>query len=299
MNQIQQFAPHLHFRGFEGHMPGFPEDFRRHARLLYHDGSAASVLNPATGRLEPEAGVRDEHFGPSWSQIEATIAEKTGALRPEGVSRKASVSRPADDRSLWGKESRQGFFLQLRDGYARETSGCRGDQRCPIYYDLDDSLVVDGVRYVVLAYWFFYIWNWIHILTHQGDWEHVTLYFRREDFDAGRRPSWVFYAGHESGKFVPGTNDVLWDPDDHLRVYVSPWGHPSLPSIIERFRFHYTRPWRTWEQEILPVKDAEWHRFCGAWGNAGDVGVMSFMNGPLGPYFKLGKDLERGRHGIK
>jgi hypothetical protein len=296
MDPITRFAPHLFFRGWEGHMPGRPEDFRRHARLLYHDGSSESVLNPHTGRLEPDTGVRDDQFGPEWSQIVRVVEENTRARRPGGVTRTGEVSRPGDERNLWQKESRQGFFLQLREGYGRETSGCGGGEPCPIYHDLDDGLVVNGARYVVLAYWFFYHWNWIYILTHQGDWEHVTLYFRRDDFDAGRRPSWIFYAGHESGEFVSGSNRSLGWTDDHVHVYVSPWGHPSLPSIHERFRFHYTREWRTWEREIPPVQGAQWHRFCGAWGNASDIG---FMTGPLGPYFKLGKDVKRGRHGIK
>jgi hypothetical protein len=286
MNGVTKYAPLLHFSRFEQHLPGEPEAFRANAYLheSKYRGNRDRVWNPREGHWRDSDRHDDDCCGPSWESTLDEIETVTRSERPGGPTSDGPVTRPHDDRNLWREENaRKGFSLSLKDGHRRSRSGSLADPKCSIYHVLDRGKF-DGFDYVALTYWYFFVRNWNVVLTHEGDWEHITLYFRETDFGKAVRPEAVYFAAHNGGHAYWGQDPVLkWEEDSHLHVYVSVWGHASYPELPSFRRWQYSKRWRTWDRDIPGVLSQPWRDFDGAWGR---TGKKAWTTGPLGPYFK-------------
>ena len=297
---VRRFAPYLFFSPDETHFPGEPEEFRRVSRFRQSNWSGKKDrgwrTNPE-GWVNPGANSPDFR-GPKWTSVLTEIEKETRALRPGGVQPShperdlPQVARCRDSRNLWDKGDARGFFLELPEGYGRVTSGATPSAPVSIFYDLV-TFTAEGTKWVVLYYWFFYIYNYFVVFEHEGDWEHISLYFHATDFSTGALPSCVYYAAHNTGLVLDSAHESMeWFDDQgqltpdgtHPGVYVSNYGHPSYPSKSAEFRRKKKlRPWRSWEQPVVKIETQPWSLYDGAWG---EVGEFVHSTGPLGPLFK-------------
>jgi hypothetical protein len=307
---VEKYAPALFLRKDEKHYPATPEEFRRVGRLRQSnfDGRKDRGWNRAKQVWEQPGGKGPDYQGEEWETIKGLILTATGDLRPGGAAASTpetpapKVARPRDSSNLWGRGETKGFFLELPDGYGRATSG-PGSQ-VPIFHDVQRFRASNGSNWVAVYYWFFYVYNWFIVSEHEGDWEHVTLYFEPERFDAGDRPGFVYYAAHNDGLLLrAGDARIEWYGEEgqaapegtHPGVYVSPFGHPSYPTVPEKLRALYPRPWLTWKEPLPSVQGQAWDLYDGAWG---EIGEIVHSTGPLGPIFKRVDELTVRKEGL-
>jgi hypothetical protein len=286
---VTRWAPLLLFDRNEDHFPGEPDRFRSESRFRqsnYRD-KADRGWNRAGGRWEDGDHSGDDYLGTDWGTILRLVDQETKDLRPLGLQTGGKVTRPLDERNLWGSGDHRGFYLSWRGGLFSKKSGSTQDRPVPIFHDIDEIRTTTG-RWTALHFWFFYVLNWCTIPTHEGDWEHITLYFADTAFEDGFRPSYVYFSAHEGGLLLePGHAAMKWIETTHPSVYVL-GGHASYPLVAREVRDRYTLAWRTWEQEIPKVEAAPWAIYDGAWGAAGPT---TWTTGPLGPLFKRGRDI--------
>lgn len=299
--RVRDFAPLLRFDRNERHFPAEPDDFRRNAHFRQAT-EQRSNWNRRLKQWEAPRGADEDHVGADWPAILGQIQQLTAAARPGGVTSAGPVTRPLDPRNLWGGGRPRGFYLELKDGFGHDRSGSPPDAGSParIFHDTFTCVDTAGREWEAIAYWFFYIYNWHVISKHEGDWEHITLYFLKAEPE---RPKLIYYAAHNEGYLV-SAGSAIWLPDaavastppgppspeaTHPIVYVSRFGHPSYPTVDDPGR--YTLALRTWDREI-PGLDPVWSAFDGAWG---EIGMLVHSSGPLGPWFKRGRDTARFR----
>jgi hypothetical protein len=300
---VRDFAPLLRLDRDERHFPGEPDQFRANSRFRQSNfaDSRDRGWNKTLARWEESDVEGEDYTGTQWGTILGQIGEETSALRPGGVTSDGPITRPRDRRNLWNPGGATGFLLELREGFGHDQSGNRPDGTpARIFYDHHAFRDGSGRRWAALSYWFFYMYNWHVVSQHEGDWEHVTLYFADERFDSF--PAVLFYAAHNEGYLVSGGARV-WVPDDatadtpattpgaatHPIVFVSRFGHPSYPIVHDPER--YTWAIRTWDEGIPWIDEpAPWRDYDGAWG---EVGEIVHSTGPLGPWFKRTADVVR------
>ena len=295
--KIENYAPELWFHRSERHHPGSPEDFRKNARFRQSNfsGGKDRGWNHRDAVWVPGNEKGPNFVGEQWDRINKVILDETKQLRSEGPTVGGPVSRPRDDRNLWkGDDGKRGFFLELIEGHGRDSSGAPAGTRLPIFYDLYDHRIA-AYEYEVLTFWFFYVYNWHVFFAHEGDWEHISLYFDRGRRDGIRKPYAIYYAAHNGGEVYfdnEQRSPVHWVDGTHPRVYVNHWGHPCHPRVARHLQRQYKDSWRTWEasptgDHLLDIGKAEWRDYCGAWG---EVGQWVHSTGPLGPNFKRFRD---------
>jgi hypothetical protein len=300
---VTDFAPLLRLDADERHFPSDPEDFRANTRFRQSNfrDSRDRGWNKALARWEESDVEGEDYTGVDWDTIRSVISRETEAPRPGGVTADGPVTRPRDPRNLWDPGSPKGFFLELKEGYGHDQSGQRPDVApAKVFYDWHNFRDESGRPWAALAYWFFFHYNWHVVSKHEGDWEHITLYFAEERFDSF--PAFVFYSAHNAGYLISGRARV-WVPDDatadtipttpgvagHPIVFVSRFGHPSYPIVHDPER--YTWAIRTWDRDIPCVDTPDsWRDYDGAWG---EVGEIVHSTGPLGPFFKRKADAVR------
>ncbi len=169
---------------------------------------------------------------------------------------------------------------------------------------------------VALQFWFcYYFDDWANI--HEGDWESITLFFRRQD--SNWQPLGATYSAHENGT-RRHWEDVELAEGDHPLVYVAsgshaayfqhvPEGHSTeLAGIfLGRLKFKiglsasrrdfvpakHQHAWLTPSVEVLPdpiglignqhpaARHLKWLGFKGSWG-ARELGKL-IAGGPTGP----------------
>ena len=278
-----KFAPLLRFHPDERHFPGEPDQFRQHSR--FRQSNYRGVTDRGWSKAAGGGWVDGNHqeadaFDIPWGTLLPAIDAETKGIRPGGPTIEGPVSRPRDERNLWDRLDSRGFFLELAEGYGRDRSGSDPAIPLSVFYDVHEFTTDDGQAWLALHYWFFYIYNWNVLLAHEGDWEHITLYFDPARAAALRKPECVFYAAHTGGRLVPAAA-VQWAETWHPTVFVSRSGHPSYPRVAHPA--DYDRYWRTWALPIWYVAEEPWCTYCGAWG---EVGELAESTGPLGPWFK-------------
>jgi hypothetical protein len=134
-------------------------------------------------------------------------------------------------------------------------------------------------------YWFFYELNhWHFMITHEGDWEHITQIYKMDDFENGRPPRWVYFAQHNTGTLI-AHNHLEKVYGTHPVIYVDKNGHPCGPSA--KNPDDYARVWKTWQMDLVFIDEAKWREYAGAWG---EIGSSKHLTGPLGPSFKRAGD---------
>lgn len=286
--RVRTYAPVAKLDHKERHFPSSPEWLRTVSRFRQ---SIPLGVDRGWNKHEGKwsEGNRDgpEYFDVPWAQvIPASLEryERSGVLNPASDQN----VRPWDSRSIHRRSgdasSPEGLFLERSDALPRSDSGMSPlDKRviAPVFFDL-----LEGENgWVRVLYWFFYELNLYHgLLTHEGDWEHITYYFRPGSFRKGEPPESVYFAQHNGGQIV-GFGKLERD-GDHPVVYVNRHGHPTQP--FAKNPRGYTYEWRTWEVEHIAIADLDWRDFPGAWG---EVGLTTHTTGPLGPYFKRERDL--------
>ncbi len=282
----QRFAPLLLFHRSERHFPVDPDAFRREARLRM---SNRSGRRDAGCRASDGRWMDGDHDGPEfydmpWDMVAQATAAELGEPHPRTLDWCDDVTRPRDGRNRWrrgGGDGTRGFYLDLRNRDWLRGTG-RADARAPIFFDL--YRITAPVEAVALSYWFFYDYNWHVAMAHEGDWEHITVYFHPAD-PACVLPTFAYYAQHGGGMRVAWA-DVRRE-DTHPRAYVSTYGHPTYPAVPAAREGEWRTAWRTWEHELRPVGRQPWTTFDGAWG---EVGELAASTGPLGPWFKRRTD---------
>ena len=281
--RVQKYAPFVKLHKDERHLPSLPEWLRVVAR--FRDSVAFGRdrgWDKHSDHWQTSDSEAAKFFNIPWPEIIAASMERyeeNGTLDPPS----ARNIRPYDSNSIHrdpdGAHSNEGLFLERRDTIDRNASGLTplGDEIiAPVFFDLFQA--ADG--WVRVLYWFYYELNlWHGFLTHEGDWEHITYYFRPEDFRAGDPPDSVFFAQHNTGEIRNWA--ALTKEEGHPVVYVDPAGHPTRASVGSPGEF--TRKWRTWDRMFVAIPEAPWRDFPGAWG---EVGFTKHTTGPLGPYFK-------------
>jgi hypothetical protein len=301
---VTRFAPFLRFDADERHFLATPDEFRDHGRFRRSlEGKDDLGWNVRAQEWQKSNGHGADFVGAEWARIKQEIALATKQTRPDGVAFDGPVTRPQDERNLWGEGKRIGFFLELEEGFGHDASGAPPQDfvsPAPVFHDVYDFTGERVAKWIALSYWFFYIYNWNNMFKHEGDWEHITLYFAAGE--GLELPRAIFYAAHNSGSLISGRSPV-YVPDTadetthggppsaaatHPIVYVMRHGHPSYPIVDDPKRYPLCA--RSWQQKI-PALGEEWREFDGAWGEVGDF--FGHTTGPLGPWFKRGKDVLR------
>jgi hypothetical protein len=246
-------------------------------------------------------------------------AYRTKVQNPDCVGRQrrsygtGQHTRPFDAGRPAGMHPKEGFFLNLLTdrlhGMARYVRD--GDQLrvagMPVYYDRRTERV-DGSPGVRITYWLLFGLDAYPegspaaSLTHEGDWERISVLLRRGPRADAWRPVSVRYHAHGSARDVPwesvevarGSAD---GPASHPVAYAAGGNHALYPrdgdTTIARVRDDGARvrtvdrhgscsdcpTWSTWEI-LLPARRQPWYGYGGAWGA---VGPSDATSGPIGP----------------
>lgn len=288
---VIEYAPQLMFHRDERHFPSTPESFHlnsrfREARQGRRDGGWKKGSGWETSNRKG-----DPYYQIGWDIIEEQTAERSGEFVGQHPSIRPTL-RPYGGRNLfrWGGRGKEGLFLERDRISNRASSGnppLSGIVTAPLFLDAAPVQTSAG-SFVKVLLWFFYELNrWHGLLTHEGDWEHVTYLVDADLIKGLGPPSHVYFAQHNSGEIRPWSE--LEDSDSgHPKMFVDPNGHPTKPSV--RNPADYGPRWETWTQAFKWIRDTPWCEYSGAWG---EVGQTKHTTGPLGPWFKQDLDVVR------
>jgi hypothetical protein len=279
----RRFAPLVLFHKYEGHLPEDPENFKAGARFREsnYQGFADRIYNENEGWTEVD-GSTPAYFDIPWGSIQEECQK-----RFEGENIDPTVSRnlrPRDGNNRYGEGSARGLFLERDERLGQEKSGypvASHRVTAPVFLD---TAYDEDAGIVKVLFWFFYALNWWKFLiTHEGDWEHITLFFTDDAFAAGGAPFVVYFAQHNAGIPLAFENLQVLETDggNHPILFIDRNGHPCNPVMEHPHK--YSIRWETWKGEITPISEKNWSEFAGAWGRAG---LFAFSTGPLGPLFK-------------
>jgi len=290
----KRFAPWILFHRDERHFPSTPESFHMKSRFRESlQGRRDQGWKQGPG-WETPGDKEDPSYEIDWKVIEMETAVRIGDRVGQHPSLRPTL-RPHGGRNLFRLAGRpkQGLFLE-RDRIAnRSSSGnapVSGIVTAPVFLDAVPVETRAG-SFVKVLFWFFYELNrWHGLLTHEGDWEHVTYLAKAKSIKKLKPPSHVYFAQHNTGELRRWT-DLESADTDHPTLYVDQHGHPTKPSV-SNFG-DYRHEWSIWKQEFEWIRDADWHEYSGAWG---EVGETKHTTGPLGPWFKQDGDLVRVKH---
>ena len=209
-----------------------------------------------------------------------------------------------------GLSGREGFFLDLANRRRRPKlrTEARGSQQVlsnvPVYFERHPVRVEPGQEQRI-TYWFFYPFSispgGSDKISHEGDWERVSVLLRKGQATREWTPVAVRYHEHDTHVDVPWA-DVRKAPDDsgratHPRAYVAKGSHATYRrsgkhvQVLARRGLEVIRVvddaracpqcplWFTW-QRVIDAQAQPWYGFGGAWGKVGDA---SDFTGPLGP----------------
>ncbi len=288
-----EFAPWVLFRRDEHHFPSTPESFKGNSRFREsRQGSRDLGFKKGSG-WEESNDKGDAHYDIGWNVIDGETGVRTGNYVGLNPSIRPTL-RPHGARNLFRSAGRAkaGLFLE-RDRISNRTwSGNQpvsGIIKAPVFLDAAPILTQAG-SFVKVLYWFFYELNrWHGLLTHEGDWEHVTYLADVDSIEDLAPPSHVYFAQHNTGELRRWT-DLEAAETGHPTLYVDPNGHPTRPSVRNPEDYGHQWDIADGDQEFRWIRDAEWRNYSGAWG---EVGETKHTTGPLGPWFKQDRDLVR------
>lgn len=284
---VTDYAPVLRFDRRERHFPSDPDKFKDEARFRE---SRANARDKGWNKVDRRWVAKDargpEYFAAAWSQIASESLKgypAPGTFEPWHLPN----FRPRDKGSIDARDRRttaDGLFLERDDRLIRTESGApprNGLVTAPVYVDVAYHRPSQAIR---VLYWFFYELNWWGpLLTHEGDWEHMSLIAHRDRVVAGDPPEIAYFATHNEGEFRH--YDALDHHGRHPVGYVDRDGHPTHPHVNDPAS--YPVEWRTWDTDVRYVVEQEWRDYAGAWG---EVGNTATTTGPLGPLFKRNGD---------
>lgn len=320
------------------------------SRESWYPMSARGFLDNSTLRWRNDDGCEDDTIAVGAALIGGDGQDRE-KLRDEGLGRKATAyahpsampsckpargptvplatdhTRPHDTTRLEGLETGEGFYLQLNrklEKGHRETEH-EGPQlflrNVPVYVEQQQEQVEqqDGLR---LTYWFLYGYSQpppkhgaTRLISHQGDWEAVSVLLRKGGQDGEYIPVSVRYNAHNGDRTVPWA--VVRKVSDGSEQATHPVAYSALGShasyaLAARYPTAFKvsgRPlvrtadvtvaclecpqWQTWKN-VVDVPSQPWFGFGGAWGRATALGETT---GPLGPssYKSKGKGTPTSR----
>ena len=267
-----RFAPKLFLHPNEDYWPSSVHRVFQHSDLKWArnwstDPTIATEIDP--GRMSGRNDYRAEEDGHTYKAGQCT--------RPRG-----GCSPRAN-----GLDDDEGFYVEMNNDYRagiRSKSQRRHVYRgAPIYWQ---RRKLQGGGFAI-TYYFFYEYNAKYPINHEGEWERISVRFRRSG-----RPRAVAYYKHACTPVVRRWSKVRKD-GTHAKVFVAEGGHASYPRPGNHdicgvsggpFDTDYTsakgKRWATWKGRVLRVQNQAWYGFGGAWGT---VGEFSSTTGPLGP----------------
>lgn len=284
----RKYAPDLRFYRHERHFPSDPGRFRISARYRASLPGLDRGWNHRVAHWVGGDADGASYEGAPWDQIAEQCLKNFPSARPIEPPTSPNL-RPRDGKNRYGTGNIYGLFLQRSRRLPSGSSGMKptesGVTGAPLFvdtrYDADRGLVH-------VLYWFFYELNWWKaFITHEGDWEHVTLVFTVDDFKTGGRPFALYLAQHNTGVALDFDKTVSVG-ETHPVIYVDTNGHPCHTHVDHPGR--YPIRWRTWTASIEFIARCDWRDFAGAWGK---VGASKHTTGPLGPFFKRHEDKVR------
>jgi hypothetical protein len=292
---IERWAPLIRLHKFERHLPSEPEIFRKSTRFRESRFGDDRGWNKHERIWKTGDLYGSDYQAAGWDDI----VHQSGlflARHDPNRAQKSLNARPRDDKNVCGEGSVNGLFLERVRRLRKERSGMPTSAVRQIDAPVFVDIYYDPEHHMVrVLYWFFYELNhWHFMITHEGDWEHVTMVYREEHFRQKLAPKWVYFAQHNHGEIFQYVDLDRYD-QTHRIVYVDKVGHPCHADVDHRYEYVYE--WKTWEDNRIQfVPRAEWRDFAGAWG---EVGETKHTTGPLGPTFKRVDNIRIRKIGIK
>ncbi len=286
LRAISSYGPLLRIHRNEAHLPASPEHFRAKCRFRMSE----SWGNDKGYDKSRNQWFDGDHHSPQFHDIpwQNVIRESDIVLtRDKKPDQEPNANlRPRDDNNIYGSGNPNGLFFQRSRQLEDNRSGLRPTPReevvAPVFIDIEYHAEYGLFR---IMYWFFYELNhWHFMITHEGDWEHITQIYKLDDFKNARPPRWVYFAQHNQGALV-GHNHLEKVFGTHPVIYVDKNGHPCMP--FTKNPGDYTRTWKTWQMQLFFIEETEWRGYAGAWG---EIGSNKHTTGPLGPLFKRAGD---------
>ena len=274
-DRVMCHAPLLRFSRQETHFPIDPALFvarSRLRRLGWSHLACDGYWNPNTSGWD----VCTPSSPPPAHAVNPELGSACAAMHAEapGKPHLRGNRRPNDPDNLWGGE-RAGYALELTQAFARDLRGVPGSAPFLLY----DRYRREGPSgcWDVITYWFFYALN-PHVVSHEGDWEPVTVVIDEAGHAALRSDAHdvMRLQSLESLECVDGTHPV---------IYVEPGSHRagSEPGQHDDNGMAGAVLLRSWRLPPKPLQDMRWACYDGAWGR---VGATEATTGPLGPAFR-------------
>ena len=292
---IERWAPLIRLHKFERHLPSEPEAFRGSARFRESRFGRDKGWDKRN-RIWKTV----DHHDPDYHAVEwGDIVRESGSFIARHDSKdfeKAPNARPRDANNVCGEGRNRGLFLERSRQLSKKRSGMLASSvheiNAPVFVDTFYDKKHHMVR---VLYWFFYELNhWHFMITHEGDWEHITMVYPEEHFKKKLAPRWVYFAQHNKGEVYQYVDLERYD-QTHRIVYVNKAGHPCHARIDHKNDYVYE--WKTWKtNKIHFVPRVEWRDFAGAWG---EIGETKHTTGPLGPAFKRFDNIRIRKIGLK
>ncbi|WP_189211140.1 hypothetical protein [Actinokineospora fastidiosa] len=264
----ERFAPEVWLHGDEANFPADASDFVRRSTLRFDHGAPCG--DPELVAAPPDEAKlgSGEHTHPA-----ARLDSRDCPHRDDVVYRSDVVVKEGGGK---------GFILDLDDDDARDgNKPVDGVVTAPVYWEYWPG---DRPGRGVYVYWFFYAYNDFNN-KHEADWERVGVQVD------GDRATGVAFSKHN----VPACQ-VVWDRLDT---------HEGRPVVLSAkgshasyaFEGDFSRTdgqqlgtdstrrqirWPTWT-DVRDLRTQPWYGYRGWWG---DMGLISYNSGILGPYPK-------------
>lgn len=312
---VLKYAPVVYLHSDDEYRPGDPMMFIRGSELKWSH-QAQNLLVPCDDHSDAERGTIDAtRLGAAatspyshWPKVHSeTSCDHRTDIPPLAAYERTRPFDGAERQNVLGQEKdymKEGYYLdpddddnELRNGVETGPSVFPG---APVFYEY--------VEHQYVTYWFFYPYDKFEVglpyptsipdQEHEGDWERIS--FQLDSNDVLQK---AFYYGHKDG--MPLSLGSIEFEGTHPVVYSAKGSHASYPHVgddyateVPLLHDHTDRgpKWFTWNN-ILKVESQPWYGFGGAWGEVGELPVITIpifsdifgnlsgsdWTGPLGP----------------
>jgi hypothetical protein len=302
------FAPLVHLHSQEDWYPTRPSEFIRGSTLLWAHGGRCPDHEIAAGEE-----ISLDRLGEDVATYTHGVAgDECGHDRSRTFPATAHT-RPGDESRPEGLQEDEGFVLALnaepekRAGETEDLGSQTSLANVPAYFEVEPE-EVDGAEGLRITYWLFYPYSQpppLEIsrpISHEGDWERISVLIKRGRRDAEYIPMSARYHFHNDKRDIPWyavKRVAAGGPETptHPVVYSANGSHASYPRAgryRQEFDLAGRQPfrifdeaiacprcpqWQTWKL-LVDARQEPWYGFGGAWGK---LGSLPGTNGPLGP----------------
>lgn len=274
IDHVARYAPIVRLHPNESYFPMDPLEFIRHSRFRRHyDGFL--VFGSADHGYDREARrwFRTNSHHPRFYNIPVTVIN---GWRAQG----GRTRRPYDRNAVSEEEGL--VFLETRDnvrGHRNPTN------RIPVFFRIHGD---PQSNHYWIQFFLFYGYNDSRHLglswSHQGDWEHVIVEVREQNFvwvglNRHTRITWHRRADLGRRREQP----IVYAARGTHALYPTPGRFNVIADIAATdFTANGGDEWDT-SKRVRPLASQPWRDFAGAWGEVGEGPVTT---GPSGPAFK-------------